>query len=94
MAVNLALGLAHFACAGLYLWLAWATPSGRTLRVRGHGIQRRDGRTGDLLVTVQVAVPSKLPDAAATALAEYVAATKDVDPRAELNKLLDQGGAG
>ena len=70
------------------------TPSGRTLRVRGHGIQRRDGRTGDLLVTVQVTVPAKLTDAASTALAEYIAATKDVDPRAELNKLLEQGGAG
>jgi len=69
------------------------TPSGRVLRVRGRGIQRRDGRTGDLLVTVQVAIPPKLNDAAATALAEYMAATTDVDPRAELNKLLD-GGAG
>jgi len=70
------------------------TPSGRVLRVRGRGIQRRDGRAGDLLVTVQVAVPAKLPDAAATALAGYVEATKDLDPRAELNKLLDLGGAG
>jgi molecular chaperone DnaJ len=70
------------------------TPSGRILRVRGRGIAKRDGRTGDLLVTVQVTVPAKLPDAAATALAEYVEATKDQDPRAELNKLLDIGGVG
>lgn len=70
------------------------TPSGRVLRVRGRGIQRRDGRAGDLLVTVQVAIPPKLNDAAATALTEYMAATTDVDPRAELNKLLDLGGAG
>jgi len=70
------------------------TPSGRVLRVRGRGIQRRDGRAGDLLVTVQVTIPPKLNDAATTALAEYMAATTDVDPRAELNKLLDLGGAG
>jgi molecular chaperone DnaJ len=70
------------------------TPSGRVLRVRGRGIQRRDGRGGDLLVTVQVAVPAKLTDAAATALAGYVEATTDIDPRAELNKLIDTGGAG
>jgi molecular chaperone DnaJ len=69
------------------------TPSGRVLRVRGRGIQRRDGKTGDLLVTVQVSVPSKLPDAASTALAEYMAATKDIDPRAELNRFLDSGSA-
>jgi molecular chaperone DnaJ len=75
------------------LKIAGGTPSGRTLRVRGRGIGRRDGRTGDLLVTVAVAVPSKLSDKATTALADYVDATKDQDPRAELNKLLDHGGA-
>jgi len=36
------------------------TPSGRILRVRGRGIAKRDGRTGDLLVTVQVQVPQHL----------------------------------
>ena len=76
------------------LKVAAGTPSGRTLRVRGRGIARRDGRTGDLLVTVQIAVPSKLTDKAATALAEYADATAGEDPRAELNKLLDLGGAG
>jgi molecular chaperone DnaJ len=75
------------------LKVASGTPSGRTLRVRNRGIARRDGRTGDLLVTVAVAVPSKLSDKAATALANYVDATANDDPRAELNKLLDHGGA-
>ena len=70
------------------------TPTGRTLRVRGRGIGRRDGRTGDLLVTVAVAVPSKLTDKAATALANFADATADQDPRAELNRLLDHGGTG
>lgn len=33
------------------------TPSGRTLRVRGQGVPRPRGGRGDLLVTVEVAVP-------------------------------------
>lgn len=36
------------------------TPSGKTFRVKGHGVQPESGRPGDLLVTVQVAVPAKL----------------------------------
>jgi molecular chaperone DnaJ len=36
------------------------TPSGKTFRVRGKGVTPDRGKTGDLLVTVQVAVPSKL----------------------------------
>lgn len=36
------------------------TPSGKTFRVRGQGVTPERGRTGDLLVTVQVAVPSKV----------------------------------
>ncbi len=37
------------------------TSSGRTFRIRGRGIKRSDGTTGDLLATAQVTVPSKLP---------------------------------
>ena len=33
------------------------TPSGRVLRVRGKGVSKRDGQVGDLLVTIEVAVP-------------------------------------
>lgn len=36
------------------------TQSGRTFRVRGKGIARPKGKPGDLLVTVEVAVPRKL----------------------------------
>jgi molecular chaperone DnaJ len=36
------------------------TSSGRTFRIRGRGIGRPDATKGDLLATVQVAVPSKL----------------------------------
>lgn len=74
------------------LKVAPGTPSGRTLRVRGRGIAKRDGRGGDLLVTLQVAVPNKLPDKAAAALAAYAEATSGDDPRAELTALL--GGVG
>ena len=41
------------------------TPSGRVLRARGKGVPRRDGRAGDLLVTVEVVVPHALSDGGA-----------------------------
>jgi molecular chaperone DnaJ len=59
------------------------TTSGRTFRVRGRGVERK-GKTGDLLVTVEVAVPAKLDDAATAALQSYAEATKEFDPRADL----------
>ncbi len=59
------------------------TPSGRTLRVRGRGV-RTARRTGDLLVTVQVAVPQRVDGAAREALEAFAAATSGEDPRAEL----------
>lgn len=59
------------------------TSSGRTFRVKGRGVERK-ARTGDLLVTVEVTVPSKLDDAASEALAAYAEATKADDPRAHL----------
>jgi molecular chaperone DnaJ len=59
------------------------TPSGRTLRVKGRGVATAK-RTGDLLVTVQVAVPQKVEGAARKALEDFAAATAADDPRAEL----------
>lgn len=44
------------------------TPSGRILRVRGKGVPGREGRTGDLLVTVDVTVPKSVPDEARSTL--------------------------
>lgn len=64
------------------------TSSGRTLRVRGKGVGRKSGGSGDLLVTLQVAVPSKLDGKAAEALRAYADATADHDPRAEWDELL------
>ncbi|WP_413451882.1 DnaJ C-terminal domain-containing protein [Georgenia phoenicis] len=59
------------------------TPSGRTLRVKGRGVDTPKG-TGDLLVTVQVAVPSHLPADARKAVEAFAAATAGEDPRADL----------
>jgi molecular chaperone DnaJ len=64
------------------------TSSGRTLRVRGKGVGKKDGSSGDLLVTLQVAIPSKLDGKAAEALRAYADATGDHDPRAQLDDLL------
>jgi len=63
------------------------TTSGRTLRVRGKGVTRRDGTRGDLLVTVEVAVPATLSDEAKAALASY-AETQTDDPRAHLTGMV------
>jgi molecular chaperone DnaJ len=49
----------------------------------GRGIARKNGPTGDLLVTVEVAVPQKLSAEAKKALEAFAAATPD-DPRAHL----------
>lgn len=60
------------------------TTNGRTLRVRGKGVRRRDGTNGDMLVTVEVAVPQKLNDKAREALKAFAEAQPD-NPRAHLN---------
>ena len=60
------------------------TSSGRTLRVRGRGVKRKDGSAGDLMVTVQVAVPSKLSAEAREALEKDAEVTSGDDPRAHL----------
>jgi molecular chaperone DnaJ len=60
------------------------TPNGRVLRVRGRGAPRKDGSKGDLLVTVDVQVPTQLDDEARAALTAYAEATAGADPRADL----------
>lgn len=64
------------------------TPSGRTLRVRGRGV-KVGGRAGehaegDLLVTIQVAVPQRLSSKARDAVRAFDEATRDGDVRADL----------
>ncbi|MBF4589214.1 MULTISPECIES: DnaJ C-terminal domain-containing protein [unclassified Curtobacterium] len=65
------------------LRVAPGTPSGRVLRVKGRGVATKDG-TGDLLATVQVAVPSHLSDKARDAVEALAAALPDEDPREDL----------
>lgn len=59
------------------------TPSGRTLRVKGRGVKTTKG-TGDLLVTIDVAVPQNLNKEAEEAVKAFAAATSDADPRHDL----------
>ncbi len=56
------------------------TSSGRVLRVRGKGIARRDGQTGDLLVTLQVAVPSSMDERRGRRWRSTAAATPGTTP--------------
>ncbi|MBV9293390.1 MAG: molecular chaperone DnaJ, partial [Frankiales bacterium] len=67
------------------------TTNGRTLRVRGKGVPKRDGTRGDLLVTVEVAVPQKLTDEAKEALATFAAAQPE-DPRGHLSAMVAEHG--
>ena len=59
------------------------TPTGRTLRVKARGVQAAKG-AGDLLVTIEVAVPTKLSDAEREAV-EALAAAATESPRDHLN---------
>lgn len=59
------------------------TSSGRILRLRGKGLPRSEGGAGDLLVTVQVAVPASMGDEERKAV-EALAAVTSADPRAHL----------
>lgn len=65
------------------LRVAAGTPSGRVLRVKGRGVETTKG-TGDLLATVQVAVPSHLSAAAEKALADFAAELPQENPRLDL----------
>ena len=64
------------------------TSSGTVMRVRGKGVVTSK-KTGDLLVTVQVAVPRKLSRAAKEALEAFDAAMES-DPRASLAREASQ----
>lgn len=63
--------------------VAAGTSSGTTLRVKGKGIVGKDG-AGDLLVRVDVHVPSKLSKQAREALQAFALETAKEDPRERL----------
>jgi len=59
------------------------TSSGTTLRVKGKGIVGKDG-AGDLLVRIDVHVPTKLSKQARDAIEEFARETAKDDPRSHL----------
>lgn len=59
------------------------TPSGRVLRVKGRGVQSKKG-TGDLLATVQVAVPGHLSGDQKKKLEAFAESLGTESPRADL----------
>lgn len=65
------------------LKVAPGTPNGRVLRVKGKGVVT-EKHQGDLLATVEIAVPSHLSHKAEEALKAFAAELPDEDPRAEL----------
>jgi molecular chaperone DnaJ len=69
------------------------TPGGRTLRVRGKGVARRNGTTGDLLVTVDVHVPTSVSEQARKALQEFADATPPA-PRERIDAAARRVGGG
>jgi molecular chaperone DnaJ len=64
--------------------IAPGTPSGRTLRVKGRGV-KKGSHAGDLMITIDVRVPQRVEGAAKKAIEEFANATKDFDPRSDLN---------
>jgi molecular chaperone DnaJ len=59
------------------------TKTGAKFRARGKGVVRPE-KSGDLIVSVDIAVPGELSAAAKKALAEFTTATSDFDPREDL----------
>lgn len=68
------------------LRLPAGTANGKTLRIKGRGITRKDGSAGDLLVTIEVSVPQRIDGKAKKALETYFEETKGADPREEFRK--------
>jgi len=68
------------------LRLPAGTANGKTLRIKGRGITRKDGSAGDLLVTIEVSVPQRVDGKAKKALETYLNETKSADPREDFRK--------
>lgn len=68
------------------LRLPAGTANGKTLRIKGRGIARKDGSSGDLLVTIEVSVPQRIDGKAKKALETFQEETKSSDPREEFRK--------
>ena len=68
------------------LRLPAGTQNGKVLRIKGRGVTRKDGSSGDLLVTIEVSVPQRVDGKAKKSLESYRAETSDADPRSEFRK--------
>ena len=62
------------------------TTHGKTFRLKERGVPNAKGKPGDLLVTIEIAVPQKLNKSAKEALEQYAEAMKGEDPREDLLK--------
>lgn len=60
------------------------TQTGRTFRVRGHGVEDAKGGKGDLLVTVSVTVPEQLTEESRELLRQFRLQNPDYNPRSHL----------
>ena len=63
------------------------------MRVRGKGVRRKDGTMGDLLVTVEVVVPTELTTEQRDALQAFADASGDRDLRGDLMTRAESGPA-
>ena len=70
--------------AGVKVKIAPGTPSGRTLRVKGRGVPKKGGTSGDLLARVLVQVPQRLDDDTRAAVETLAKADGGHDPRTEV----------
>ena len=61
-----------------------ATSSGTKLRVKGRGVQFKDGTAGDLLAEIQIVLPKHLDDESRQAIEKIAARQSQEDPRAKL----------
>lgn len=69
------------------------TSSGKTLRLRGKGLKRRDGTRGDLYAKVMIAVPSTISDEERR-LYKDLANSSSANPREALYRRVREGSTG
>jgi molecular chaperone DnaJ len=65
--------------------IAPGTPSGRTLRVKGRGV-KKGSSSGDLMITLDVAIPQRVDGSAKKAIEDFANATKEFNPRLDFVK--------
>ena len=60
------------------------TKTGAKFRARGKGVSKADGAGGDLIVTVDIAVPQDISEEAKETLAKFTELTSDFNPREDI----------